>query len=198
MAQGSDAKKTRIKAAPVFGPLAPEEIRVIQGLGQAVLAARQGETSDPVEDDLRNEMKELGAALERSIGTATPKIQLRTGDGARQQESARDDRYAKVRSRLAAVRQRAERLRASPRSGDAVRSMRSADLLSKAAQLNDEIGAALDSPDAERAAQLARLRERLRPKTLLEVLAEQEAAAREAGEPIPEPTPTISTIVQHR
>ena len=208
-AQTTDA--TKGKGPPAFGRLGAEELRVIQGLGHAVLSAHQAATDDPVQAALRNDMRELGAAVDQSLVTAMPRIQVDDGKTTRpnvrdsedrrpdlRQDSASPDRYAAIRSRLSGARQRAERLRVGTLPLNSGESARTSGLLSKTAGLHDEIAAALDGPAADRGSRLAGLRQRLRSKTLAEILAEREAASREAGEAIPEPTPTITTIVRHR
>jgi len=205
-AQATDAKKSMDR--PAFSRLSARELRVIQGMGQAVLAAQQNATDDPVQAELRNEMRELGAAVEHSLVTVTPHIQLRDARAdtapeqrrfGSQQNGASSDRYTSLRNRLIGARLRADRLRSTAPSASAVDGARATDLLSKAIELQNEVGAALDdAAGAETSARLAGVRERLRPKTLREILAEREAADREAGQPAATPTPTLSTIVRHR
>lgn len=195
------AAQSNARPAPVFGPLAPADLRAIQGVGRAVLAAHKGASTDPDDTALQSDLEQMGEALTPVIPTTAPRLQVITGNARatpEAQPSARADRDARIQRRLAGMRQRIDGLKASPRPRDANRSARTAELLSKATALQDEVGDALRQPPNERDATLAKLRERLRPKQLPEVLAEREAAARAAGEPIPEPTPTISTIARHR
>lgn len=205
------ADTTRPKGPPAFGRLSPADLRVIQGMGRAVLFAHQTAIDDPVQVAVRNDMRELGAAVDQSLFTATPQIQIDAGKTLRpdandirdrrsglRPDSDLPDRYVAVRSRLSMARQRTDRLRGGEAPSNAAESERAFALLTKAAALHDEIGAALDGPVADKGSRLAGLRERLRPRTLTEVLAEREAAGRVAGEAVAEPTPTITTIVRHR
>lgn len=139
--------------------------------------------------------QEVPSMLEAS---AVPETAVLVRPHAPQETSAGDEHFAAVRGRLAAVRQRTGLPAASSQPYDEVRSVHTATLLSKSSALHDELEAALAAPSADNASRLANLRERLRPKTLPEVLAERQAADRQAGESIPEPTPTISTITRHR
>jgi len=97
-----------------------------------------------------------------------------------------------VRRRADSLHQSAATL-STQRTGDAADAM-----LARVATLRDDIHAALDSPSTGDGSSIAKLRDRLRPRTMAEVLAGQRAAAQEAGVPLPEPTPTISTLIRHR
>jgi hypothetical protein len=95
-----------------------------------------------------------------------------------------------VRARLDALRPRIKMASQISESGAALEHREhSAQLLRKAAQLGDEVRAAIDAgstPASQR--KLAELRDRLREKSLNEVLGT-------SSTPV---TPTFTTLVQHR
>lgn len=102
----------------------------------------------------------------------------------------RGDDFARVRARLDALRPRIKMASQTSASGDALeRREHSVHTMGKAAQLGDEVRAAIDAgstPASQR--KLAELRDRLREKSLNEVLGA-------SSTPV---TPTFTTLVQHR
>lgn len=181
---------------PRFGRLAPDQIQAIQGIGRSVLAARHGETADPVAEGLRADLKTLAAGLEDASQTNDPDVRIqgtRAGNSQNRHQAQRDA----LRGHLEAARQHRQQWRAAAdqtATSDGQRAQHEHQF-KKSDELQQEIDTALASGER---ANLAALRERLRPKSLGEVVAEQRAAARAAGQTVPEPEPTLSTLVRHR
>lgn len=111
----------------------------------------------------------------------------------RQETAVGVDHMATVRGMLATAKQHAAEMTADPQPTDEMQKAHNAHLLSKSKALHEELEAVMNGTAGDAAAKLAQLRERLHPKNLREVFAE-----REAGKPIPESTPTISTLTRHR
>ncbi len=104
-----------------------------------------------------------------------------------------------VRATLDTIRRTNSTLSTTPTRGNA-HNEHTAQLLAKSNALQDEVNSAINisSVTSADATRLNALRDRLRPKTLTEVMAERNTALREAGQQVPEPTPSISTITHHR
>lgn len=116
---------------------------------------------------------------------------VRTGKDA--PANLRGDDYARVRARLDAMRPRVEAANAAgmaaERGNSGDRRAQSAHMAKRAGQLSDEVRTAVDaSSTAENQRKLAELRDRLREKTLDEVIGV-------SSMPV---TPTFTTLTQHR
>jgi hypothetical protein len=120
----------------------------------------------------------------------TDAVQRTVHVGKEMSATRHGDDFARVRARLDALRPRIKMASQISESGAALEHREhSAQLLRKAAQLGDEVRAAIDAgstPASQR--KLAELRDRLREKSLNEVLGT-------SSTPV---TPTFTTLVQHR
>lgn len=191
-------------------PLLPAQIQQIQGVSHAVLAAQVSQTPDQRQEALRQELSALQqevdqllsqptvAASELKLSNAQPAIP----DNASEQNPQRHfdkSRLAKVQNRLASVRQHRQNLEAhvQEHAGEE-RAEKLRALPGAVSNLEDDLTEVLNAPDGLDPDKLAALRDRLQTKTYAELHEEQERHARENGEFIPEPTPTISTITHHR
>lgn len=191
-------------------PLSPAVLQQVQGASHVVLAAQVSQTPEPSQEALRQELSVLQQEVNQLILQpimATSKLKLSniqsvTPDNVSDQDARRHfdkSKMARVQSRLASVRQHRQNLEAHMQEHageDRVAQLRA--IPGIVSNLEDDLTAALNAPDGPDLEKLASLRERLQTKSYAEFHEEQDRHARENGETIPEPTPTISTITHHR
>lgn len=107
------------------------------------------------------------------------------------------DHFAAVRARLKMINQNNNAVMATIQS-DSVQGAFTRHLHDKTMALYNEIDSALTKAAADDLTQIAKLRDRLRPKTLNQVMSERAAVAVREGERQPTPVPSITTITRHR
>lgn len=191
-------------------PLSPAVLQQIQGASHAVLATQVSQTLDPKQEALRQELNALQQEVDQLISQpimATQELKLSTAqpvvsDSTHDQNSRRHfdkSKLARVQNRLTNVRQHRQNLEAHMQEHAGEDRVAQLHAMPRAvSNLEDDLSAALSAPDGPDLEKLASLRGRLQTKSYAELHEEQDRHARENGETIPEPTPTISTITHHR
>lgn len=175
--------------------LAPETRAAIQGIGQSVLNAKGRYVPDPALAAARAELEALRTALDLAapkFGVATLKVQGQTSTGAAQNNDAEQEKTTQtLREHLGKLHAQRAQLEAHALDEGADESARSLaqNGANKLVELEREVDEAQQATGDERSQRLARLRERLTPQSRLSPTA---PAADET------PTPTVSTIVEHR
>lgn len=181
--------------------LAPGTLQAIQGLGRVVLGAKHSALPDADEIALFNELKALSSTLDQAtFATKKPSpITLKNDDAKPRMESAsasdnNSDRM--LQTRLVSLREGHKRVSTGTREKKHdMRAQRASVLAAKAAEIDDVLKSALNSPKEQRVEKLSVVRERLRLKNLDEQLADIKQTT---GIEAPKPTPTFTTIVRHR
>ncbi len=182
------------------GPLAAEQRESIRGVGRAVLLARRDSVEDPEIVALAREVDALRGDIESVLRLAPTPLTM-AGDGPSADAASdraylgRADEFGAVRARVEEVRlQRVLLAAKAGHSADPVTSARAAALVSAADRIEAEAREALDAPDGERRARLAKLHRRLRRQGV----AERRMATNDGKHRAAFVTPASSTFTKHR
>lgn len=203
-----------VRARPAFGPLSAGQIMQIQGLGRSVLTAKHNQLPTEEEQTLVVELRALSQEIEQATQPQAGKIEA----GSVVAERPMATRSQVVRSallpRLTKLQQRRVTLEsASSRPSAATANAEGADgrqsrlhrLSQQAQDIERSVQAALELPEGQRHAKLVELSHRLKPRTHDEWIGEQRRAGA-TGDPKGlvaaadqgSPTPTLTTLTQHR
>lgn len=183
-AQPARQERPKPLPRPELQPISVSKVQQIQGVGQAVLAAKGAQTPDPRTVALRQALLDLRKTIEPLRGPANADSQsLRIcPEGKKCPEQS----VAEAPSNLDVVTPKRHTLTAAIAGAEGDPKL--AHLVAKARELDAKLGAALAAPVADRAAQLQAFYEELDPKSLSQL--------KPASAHIIEPT--FHTLTQHR
>lgn len=210
VASGTDPAMPPVSAKPVYGALTAGQLKQIQAVGRAVLAAKSGQQASAEEEALRSDLHALAASVDDALQLKTPKLSMSVATdthadlavaGVSRANQARIDdlitpQLTRLHERRAAIEQLATDDEASKAQITHVQR-----LAQTAGHLEQSVLEALALPDdAERYARLAELRQRLRPCSPEEWRNDREREAIDSGEAkgFSAPTPTLVTQTQHQ
>lgn len=198
---------------PVFGPLSADQVSRIQGVGRAVLAAKGSQQSSAEELALLNELHNLSASVDQALKftPTAPSLSVSVAPESAQSGNAGSTRQDKLNTQLTPALDRLRQVRQgidAMSSGDEATQTQIAHvqrLSTQAGHLEQAVRDALSvTDDADRYAQLAQINQRLRSRTMGELLQDkkkkdkqQAISAGKAYVASPE-TPTLTTLTQHR
>ena len=213
---GSPAKPAAVpapNALPQFGPLNAAQLAQVQAVGQAVLAAKGNvPPASAGEQALLTELHALADSVNRALRLNSGKVTLQLttpGAGAANVMTATPSSQANdvIAQRVARLHERRAAIDSLPVSGDDARQQavthvktlsQRAGLLEQAAQ------EALSEPDnSRRHALLLALKRKLQSRNLAEWEQDHDAMAADVADAnsaasILRPTPTLTTLTQHR
>lgn len=207
-AQAASAVPTDIHARPVYGPLQAGEIAQIQSLGRSVLAAKHSQRPTAEEQALVGELHALSSEIDQAILPLDGKVELSVAS-APQSRAVRGEALRNLlQPRLTRLHERRAALESTttvePQAREAHQA-RMHHLNDQVAEIEHSVQDALALPDEQRHARLVELSRQLKPLGLEELQRERQRA--EAAEPsanaasaaeLDRPTPTLTTLTQHR
>lgn len=198
-------------ARPSFGALDAAQLSQVQQVSRAVLAAKNAQQPSEEETALQTELHGLAGAVDQALQlNKNVSLSLTSDDGNTRAAAAARSRPMRASDALsptiASLHQRRAAIEALPASGDDARQQAVAHvqhLSLRAAQLEQSAQTALSTTDdGERFERLAALKKQLHPRTLGDEWQTREADAAEkaatTGATLPTPTPTLTTLTQHR
>lgn len=213
-AHSAEPANGQSSARPALGALDAKQRSQIQGIGQTLLAAKGSRVPTTEEKALLDALHGLATTVDQALTLNAPSIQIaasadKTGDTiSTQGMQSKPTRQTKTRSLLdplvTRLRQHRQNIETLPDSKDDVTQVKvvhAKALARQAGALERAVSDAMAIPDdAARFARLAEIKQRLRPKTLDEVLRDQAADPAPASQSAPAsgPAPTLTTITRHR
>lgn len=210
-AQAASAVPTDVHAKPTFGPLQAGQIEQIQSLGRAVLAAKHSQQPTEQEQALVGELHALSHEVDQAIQPHEGKVELHSGESPSLSASAAKPAGDLLRNRLQPhlVRLHERRTALSDYAGSLqsqtseAHQTRMQHLSDRANEIEQAVQSAMALPEEERHAKLVELSDRLKPRSQYE-LRQQHADAPAHSEKaasaidLDRPTPTLTTLIQHR
>ncbi|HKT73407.1 MAG TPA: hypothetical protein VJQ47_10985 [Steroidobacteraceae bacterium] len=183
-------------------PLDPQELLQVQAIGGSLLRAKSQGVDSTDTADVLQQLQILRAVIEQVTALTSPAVTLKGGvasqQGAQTSAPGSEEGDAATSARIAAqlsnVREARLKLQglSVPTTDATTRSRRNA-VAAKLAALETATQQALSAPATDRPRLLFALRERLRLKSLRDELAQGTPAASDSA-----PTPTLTTLIQHR